>query len=156
MSHTFFTAVSQAVAMSKQRINVDIEGLGDGRIKVLLSANLGPTPENASASEVQLRAALAKPLLVSGTPEEVEEALHERVKAHAAVINEGASLLEQIRSLGAKAMAERKGGAPATAAQPEEEDDDVEEERGDSKPVAQQTTPAPAAPAAFDSLAELF
>lgn len=155
MSHTFFTAVSQAVAMSKQRINVDIEGLGDGRIKVLLSANLGPTPESASASEVQLRAALAKPLLVSGTPEEVEEALHERVKAHAAVLNEGESLLEQIRSLGAKAMAERKGDAPATAAQPEE-DDDVEEERGDSKPVAQQTTPAPAAPAAFDSLAELF
>lgn len=42
--HTFFTAISQALTDSNKRINIDVSGLEGGRVKVVLSANIGPTP----------------------------------------------------------------------------------------------------------------
>lgn len=128
MSNTFFTAISQAVTGANKRINVDIEGLSEGRIKVLLSANLGPTPENACDSEIKLRAAIAMPLLVSGTAEEVEAALYQRVRSHALAINEGAAMLEQIRSLGSKAVEEAKQSsikAPVAVSKGEDDEADI-------------------------------
>ncbi|MBB3105262.1 hypothetical protein [Azomonas macrocytogenes] len=108
MSDSFFAAISQAVNGTDRRIHIDLQGLADGRIKVLLSADLGPTPDTASNTEVQLRAALAKPLLVSGTPAEVEAALSERVCTHTAALNEGTRLLDEIRVLGSQALADAK------------------------------------------------
>ncbi|HDV4149509.1 TPA: hypothetical protein ACRXVT_001824 [Pseudomonas aeruginosa] len=41
--NTFFTAISQALTDSNKRINIDVSGLEGGRVKVVLSANIGPT-----------------------------------------------------------------------------------------------------------------
>ncbi|MCG8911015.1 PRTRC system protein E [Pseudomonas sp. DP-17] len=155
MSTTFFSAVAPAVANAKQRITVDIEGLGEGRIKVLLSANLGPTPEKATDAEAALRAALAKPLVVAGTPAEVEAALLDRVTHHVQAVNEGSAMLEQIRSLGAQAIAavQKPATKPAAPVEASDEDDD---EAGDSQPPAAEHTQQPAAPAPFDNLAASF
>lgn len=159
MSTTFFAAVAPAVANAKQRITVDIEGLGEGRIKVLLSANLGQTPEKATDAEAALRAALSKPLVVAGTPAEVEAALLDRVTHHVQVVNEGSAMLEQIRSLGAQAIAAvqkpaTKSAAPSAA--PDEAADVDDDEAGEPQPPAAEHTQQPAAPAPFDNLASLF
>lgn len=66
--NTFFTAISQALTDSNKRINIDVSGLEGGRVKVVLSANIGPTPAKASEAEIKLRAAIAKPMIADSTP----------------------------------------------------------------------------------------
>ncbi|MDF5950309.1 PRTRC system protein E [Pseudomonas aeruginosa] len=114
--HTFFTAISQALTDSNKRINIDVSGLEGGRVKVVLSANIGPTPAKASEAEIKLRAAIAKPMMLSGTPEEVETALFERVRSHAEVVNHGMSALDEIRKLSEAAVQAAKPAPSAPTA----------------------------------------
>ncbi|HGN1512438.1 MULTISPECIES: PRTRC system protein E [Pseudomonas] len=163
---TFFTAVSQALTDSSKHLNIDIAGLEGGRIKVTLSANIGVTPESASPAEKKLRAAIAKPMVLSGTPEEVETALYARVSAHAEVVNTGLSALDEIRKLSAAAVEAAKPSKsaakpvqpPASAAS--QGDDDVEDDElnggADSAPAAEAAPVAPVENGAFASLAGKF
>src|SRR3546814_2230491 len=49
---------------------------------------LGPTPEKASEHEVQLRAAMCRPLILVGSAVEIEEALMKRLTQHVQALNE--------------------------------------------------------------------
>lgn len=164
---TFFTAVSQALTDSSKHLNIDIAGLEGGRIKVTLSANIGVTPESASPAEKKLRAAIAKPMVLSGTPEEVETALYARVSAHAEVVNTGLSALDEIRKLSAAAVEAAKPSKsaakpvqPPASAASQGDDDDVEDDElnggADSAPAAESAPVAPADNGAFASLAGKF
>lgn len=122
MSKSFFNSIAGAVANSGKRINLDVTGLPGGKIKVLITANVGSVPVGASEQEAQLIAALSKPMLVSGTAEEVEEALVSRLAVHGAAVDEGVAFLEQIRAAG-------KSAAGAVKTQPEAQaSDDLDEE----------------------------
>ncbi|EPJ2933969.1 PRTRC system protein E [Pseudomonas aeruginosa] len=163
--NTFFTAISQALTDSNKRINIDVSGLEGGRVKVVLSANIGPTPAKASEAEIKLRAAIAKPMMLSGTPEEVETALFERVRSHAEVVNHGMTALDEIRKLSEAAVQAAKPApsAPTAAkgnsAAAEDDSDDSDLESGSEPATKPPASPAPsqaAAPAPFANLAERF
>ncbi|HHH9441213.1 TPA: PRTRC system protein E [Pseudomonas aeruginosa] len=168
MTTTFFTAVSKALTDSNKRISIDLSGLDGGRVKVIVSANIGITPENATDAEKKLRAAIAKPLVLSGTPEEVEAALYARVSAHTEVVNAGMSALDEIRKLGEAAVQAAKPAAKPAAKVPqpsatpaqqrdEEELDDTDLEEGaDGVPAAHAAPAAPAESSAFTALAGRF
>lgn len=106
---TFFQSIAAGLTGQNQSLNIDVQGLGDGQLKLLISANLGPIPENADTQETKLRVALSRPLIVTGTPEQIEEGLASRLASHAQAVNEGLSMLDEIRSIGAEAVAQAKG-----------------------------------------------
>jgi PRTRC genetic system protein E len=164
---TFFTAASKALTDSSKHLNIDITGLEGGRIKVTLSANIGVTPESASPAEKKLRAAIAKPMVLSGTPDEVEAALYARVSAHAEVVSTGMSALDEIRKLSAAAVEAAKPNKsaakpvqpPANAASQGDDDDLDDAELNDGEDTAPAAEAAPVAQVengAFASLAGKF
>ncbi|WP_432780660.1 hypothetical protein QZH44_29825 (plasmid) [Pseudomonas corrugata] len=134
MQSTFFSVMAAALAGTQHRVNVAIETASADSLKVMITADFGPTPEKASEDEVQLRAAMCRPLVLVGSAVEIEEALMKRVTQHVVALNEGMSLLDEIRSIGATVQA--KGCAPATeqAATPDL-DVDADSEGGDAAKV---------------------
>lgn len=112
MQSTFFSVMAAALAGTQHRVNVAIETASADALKVMITADLGPTPEKASEHEVQLRAAMCRPLILVGSAVEIEEALMKRLTQHVQALNEGVSLLDEIRSIGATVQA--KAAAPAT------------------------------------------
>jgi hypothetical protein len=112
MQSTFFSVMATALAGTQHRVNVAIETASADALKVMVTADLGPTPEKASEQEVQLRAAMCRPLILVGSAVEIEEALMKRLTQHVQALNEGVSLLDEIRSIGATVQA--KAAAPAT------------------------------------------
>jgi PRTRC genetic system protein E len=106
---SFFQSIAAGLTGQNQSLNIDVQGVGNGQLKVLISANLGPIPENAGTHETKLRVALSRPLIVTGTPEQIEEGLASRLAVHAQAVNEGLSMLDEIRSIGAEAVAQAKG-----------------------------------------------
>ncbi|AZP73780.1 hypothetical protein EJJ20_35780 (plasmid) [Pseudomonas poae] len=132
MQSTFFSVMATALAGTQHRVNVAIETASADALKVMITADLGPTPEKASEHEVQLRAAMCRPLILVGSAVEIEEALMKRLTQHVQALNEGVSLLDEIRSIGATVQA--KAATPATeqAATP---DLDADAEDGDAAQV---------------------
>ena len=57
---TFFQSIAAGLTGQNQSLNIDVQGLGDGQLKLLISANLGPIPENADTQETKLRVALSR------------------------------------------------------------------------------------------------
>lgn len=112
MQSTFFSVMAAALAGTQHRVNVTIETASADALKVMITADLGSTPEKASEHEVQLRAAMCRPLILVGSAVEIEEALMKRLTQHVQALNEGVSLLDEIRSIGATVQA--KAAAPAT------------------------------------------
>ncbi|MFA7946516.1 hypothetical protein ACEK06_29340 [Pseudomonas brenneri] len=126
MQTTFLSALATALTGTQHRLYVAIESaLADG-LKVVVTADLGPTPEKASDSEVQLRAAMCRPLILVGSAQEIEGALVQRLTHHVQALNEGHSLLDEIRSIGAtvqaKAAAEETETPVAPISAPEVDD----------------------------------
>lgn len=111
MQSTFFSVMATALAGTQHRLNVAIESAPAEALKVMITADLGPTPEKASEHEVQLRAAMCRPLILVGSAVEIEEALMKRLTQHVQALNEGVSLLDEIRSIGATVQA--KAATPA-------------------------------------------
>ncbi|ANF89203.1 hypothetical protein A7J50_5874 (plasmid) [Pseudomonas antarctica] len=101
MQSTFFSVMAAALAGTQHRVHAAIENASADTLKVMITADLGPTPEKASEPEVQLRAAICRPLILVGSALEIEEALMKRLTQQVQALNEGMSLLEQIRSIGA-------------------------------------------------------
>lgn len=104
-------------------------------------------------------------MMLSGTPEEVETALFERVRSHAEVVNHGMSALDEIRKLSEAAVQASKPApsAPTAAkgnsAAAEDDSDDSDLESGSEPATKPSASPAPsqaAAPAPFANLAERF
>lgn len=112
MQSTFFSVMAAALAGTQHRVNVTIETASADALKVMITADLGSTPEKASEHEVQLRAAMCRTLILVGSAVEIEEALMKRLTQHVQALNEGVSLLDEIRSIGATVQA--KAAAPAT------------------------------------------
>lgn len=131
---TFLQSVG-AVLTTGLKATVELHGLGDGKIKLLYTPDIGPTPENASEAVVQLRSAIAKPMVVSGTPEEIEEAFAELIASKSAVVRRGLSALDEIERLANKAVEEAKSKpaakAAAPASSPDESEDDADEHGSD-------------------------
>ncbi|UHH01010.1 hypothetical protein [Pseudomonas sp. 7-41] len=132
MQSTFFSVMAAALAGTQHRVNVAIETASAEALKVMITADLGPTPEKASEHEVQLRAAMCRPLILVGSAVEIEEALMKRLTQHVQALNEGVSLLDEIRSIGATVQA--KAATPATE-QPAAPDADADAEDGDAAQV---------------------
>lgn len=134
MQSTFFSVMAAALAGTQHRVNVAIETASADALKVMITADLGPTPEKASEHEVQLRAAMCRPLILVGSAVEIEEALMKRLTQHVQALNEGVSLLDEIRSIGATVQV--KAATPATE-QPvaTDLDADADAEDGDAAQV---------------------
>ncbi|HGH3423956.1 TPA: hypothetical protein ACJIPV_004958 [Pseudomonas aeruginosa] len=136
MQSTFFSVMAAALAGTQHRVNVAIETASADALKVMITADLGPTPEKASEHEVQLRAAMCRPLILVGSAVEIEEALMKRLTQHVQALNEGVSLLDEIRSIGATVQA--KAATPATeqaATSDLDADADADAEDGDAAQV---------------------
>lgn len=54
-------AVASALSAG-QSARIDVSGLGDGKVKVIYTPQIGETPEGASQEVINLRAAIARPL----------------------------------------------------------------------------------------------
>lgn len=115
MQSTFLSVMAAALAGTQHRVNVAIENASADTLKVMITADLGPTPEKASEPEVQLRAAMCRPLMLVGSALEIEEALMKRLTQQVQALNEGMSLLEQIRSIGATVQSKAAAPAPVEA-----------------------------------------
>ncbi|QHF00644.1 PRTRC system protein E (plasmid) [Pseudomonas cannabina pv. alisalensis] len=145
--NTFLQSVG-AVLTTGLKATIELHGLGDGKIKLLFTPDIGPTPENSTEAVVQLRSAIAKPMVVSGTPEEIEEAFAELIASKSAVVRRGLSALDEIERLANKAVEEAKSKPAAKAATPapsgDESEDDADENGTDApglpEPVAPEAT----------------
>lgn len=154
MQKTFLQAVG-AVLTDGLKATVQLHGLANGQVQLIYTPDIGPTPENASEAQVNLRAAIAKPLVITGTPVEIEEAFAERIGEKAEVVKRGQQALDEIARLASAAVAEAGAKAaskpaPAQTVEPEdesEEEEDAEQERAAPAPVAPHNEPTPTASA---------
>jgi PRTRC genetic system protein E len=154
MTATFFQAVASVLTAGNNAI-IEVQGLGEGQIKVIYTPNLGPTPDNASIEVVNLRAAIAKPMVIAGTADDIESSLVNHIKQKAAVVTRGLSLLDEIERLGAAALESTKtrtanASVAATPADDDlEEDDDEAGANGGVTPADENVQTAAAAPKAM-------
>ncbi|SED33463.1 PRTRC system protein E [Pseudomonas saponiphila] len=150
MSSSIFQLVSNAFAQTTSKVSFEIHGQGNGNVKVVLTAKLGPVSDKASKEEKALHAAVATPLVVVGTPGDVESALLSRLDGFVEQVNIGSVALEQVRELASKAVAaatSKAASAPAKSAQKApvvDEPDGSDEEEGDEPDAVVPPTPAPA------------
>ncbi|WP_407364094.1 hypothetical protein HKW97_23755 (plasmid) [Pseudomonas luteola] len=144
---TFFTSIASAVT-AQGRINIEASGAGEGRVRLVLSANLGPVEDSASDEIKQVHALMTRPLVATGTPEELEAALTAKLAQVSAVVAEGTATLEALHQIreqaGSKAVAAPApvtpaATSPATAAATV--DDASEDERESVTPPAVADTP---------------
>ncbi len=128
---TFFTSIASAVT-AQGRINIEASSAGEGRVRLVLSANLGPVEDNASDEIKQVHALMTCPLVATGTPEELEAALSAKLASLSAVVAEGTATLEALRQIREQASSKAVAApAPATAAAtaPAPAEDASEDER---------------------------
>lgn len=126
MQTTFLMALATALSGTQHRLNVAIESAPNDGVKVLVTADLGPTPEKATEAEAQLRAAMCRPLIVSGSAADVDAALVHRLTKHVRGLDEGQSLLDEIRQIGAEVRnkaPEASSVAPSAPADDDSDDD---------------------------------
>lgn len=148
---TFFQSLATALSGTNQSLNIDVQGVGNNQMKVLISANLGPIPEGAGAQEIKLRVALAKPMIITGTAEQIESALTSRLQSHTQAVNEGLSMLDEIRLIGAGAVKQAKGKSTQDAPSASPSGTDAVAGADTAAPA-----PAPVASESFTSLATSF
>ena len=127
---------------------IDLQGLAGGRVKLTYTPNIGPTPDNASADIINLRSAMARPFVVSGTADEIEAAFADRVASSAQVVQRGLTALDEIERLASaaveKARSKATPAAQAPAAAPEDDGDDDGDDDADEQGGGTQAPVAPA------------
>lgn len=138
---SFFSAIANAVAGAEpgKRLFIEAVGAGDGNIRLILTADVGQVPNDATPEMAKVYALMARPLVVVGTPAEVEAALAGKLGQMRERLDEGNEVLDALRQLkeqakSSAAKAHSKAQAPADA------DADAEEQT--------EATPAPESPAA--------
>lgn len=110
---TLFTRIAQLVSGEGDRLHCEIIGAQDGQIKVRVTPDLGPTPSNATDEEAELRALMATPITVTGTPEEVDTLLDEHLAKRAPMQAGGADALSVLSAKMAEAAQKAKEAKPA-------------------------------------------
>lgn len=157
MDQTFFSVLANALSGTQHRLNVAIESAPNSGLKVLVTADLGPTPDKASEDEIQLRAAMCRPVILTGSAGDVEQALIVRLTKHVRALDEGSSLLDEIQKMRYE-VREKATKAPNEApkkADGEEQQDS--EEQPTSGPASATSAPkAEQAPALADNLFDCF
>ncbi|HDS0957080.1 TPA: PRTRC system protein E [Pseudomonas putida] len=143
--NTFLQSVG-AVLTTGLKATVQLEGLADGNIKLMYTPEIGPTPKNASEAVVQLRAAISKPMVVSGAPAEIEEAFANLIASKAAVVARGLSALDEIERLANAAVGEARA-KPSATPQAASDVSDAEDEEGDEGEAEANATNPSNAPA---------
>lgn len=114
---TLFTRLATALNAKGARLDFEMVAMDDaGKIRLRVTPNLGACPDNATDEEQQLRALLGAPLTIAGTPEEVDEALAERLNERMAIQAEGTEALSALREKMAAAAEASKKAKPAKAA----------------------------------------
>ena len=123
-------------------------GAGDGNIRLILTADVGQVPNDATPEVAQVYALMARPLVVVGTPAEVEAALAGKLGQMRERLDEGNEVLDALRQLKAQAKS-NAAKAPSKAQAPADADADADAE----EPT--EATSAPERPAAApDSAAQ--
>jgi PRTRC genetic system protein E len=124
---SFFSAVANAVAGAEpgKRLFIEAVGAGDGKIRLILTADVGQVPNDATPEVAQVYALMARPLVVVGTPAEVEAALAGKLGQMRERLDEGNEVLDALRQLkeqakSSAAKAHGKAQAPADAEEPTE------------------------------------
>ena len=112
---SLFAKIAQLSSRKGDRISFEVSFLGNNEIRVMATPDLGPTPSNATDEEVELRAALASPLTITGTPEEVDTLLTEHLMRRQAVQREGVTALASLEAR-IKQASEKAGKADPTKA----------------------------------------
>lgn len=133
-------AVASALSAG-QSARIDVSGLGDGKVKVIYTPQIGETPEGASQEVINLRAAIARPFVVTGTASEIKDAFTTRLQEKAAVVSRGLNALDEIDRLAQAARSTSKPAAAAAPAQVSVATDD-DEERDDESAEGGATAPA--------------
>lgn len=114
---TFFTSIASAVTDQSQRLTIEATGAGEGRVRLVLSAQLGPVEDNASDEIKQVHALMTRPLVATGTPAELEAALTAKLAQMSAVVAEGTATLEALRQIREQASSKAVAApAPVTPA----------------------------------------
>lgn len=126
-----------AVLTEGLKASIELQGLGHGRVKLTFTPNLGPTPDGASNEVINLRSAMSRPFMVSGSADEIEEAFAVRVVEASKIVQRGLSALDEIERLVSAAVDSAKAKTsvkPQDVQQSRSEDDD-EDEANDVPPV---------------------
>ncbi|GAB3385756.1 hypothetical protein [Azotobacter armeniacus] len=136
---SFFSAVASAVAGTEpgKRLFIEAVGAGDGKIRLILTADVGQVPDDAAPEVAQVYALMARPLVVVGTPAEVEAALASKLGQMRDRLDEGNEVLEELRQLKAQAKsgAAKEASTPPKPAEAEEQTEPAAPERPDDAPA---------------------
>lgn len=141
-------AVASALSAG-QSARIDVSGLGDGKVKVIYTPQIGETPEGASQEVINLRAAIARPFVVTGTAGEIKDAFAARLQEKAAVVSRGLNALDEIDRLAQAARSTSKpaaAAAPAQASVATDDDEERDDESAEGGAAAPAGTAAEAAP----------
>lgn len=90
---TFFTDISKAITSEGKRIHVEISGVAGGQIRAIITPELGAVPEKASPEVVRVYGLMARPMIVTGEPAEVEAALAAKMQGMRHVLDAGEDAL---------------------------------------------------------------
>lgn len=130
--------LAMAVNATGQRVSFDFSCMGNDSYKVLIRADIGATPSNASDKEVYLRAAIATPFLMTGSITQIANDFDARLSSHIGALDEAKSQLSAINAAVQKAAKSSSNGTNST----KPENETVEKTDVDSS--AEVTTPIPA------------
>lgn len=112
---TFFTDISKAITSEGKRIHVEVSGVTGGQIRVVITPELGAVPEKASPEVVRVYGLMARPMIVTGEPAEVEAALATKMQGMRHVIDAGEDTLLALAEI-AKTATEKAASVKAPAA----------------------------------------
>ncbi|AJE23903.1 hypothetical protein [Azotobacter chroococcum] len=121
---SFFSAVASAVATEPgKRLFIEAVGAGNGKIRLILTADVGQVPNDATPEVAQVYALMARPLVVVGPPAEVEAALAGKLGQMRERLDEGNEVLDALRQLKeqAKSSAAKAASTPPKPAEANEQ-----------------------------------
>lgn len=111
----FFEKLSSIFQGEGTRLVCEVVEAGSGEITVRITPDLGATPSNASEEEANLRALLAVPMTLTGTPAEVDGMLDEHLSKRAPIQKSGSDALAGLASKVAKATEAANSAKPKAA-----------------------------------------
>ncbi|SEJ44218.1 PRTRC system protein E [Azotobacter beijerinckii] len=150
---SFFSAVASAVATEPgKRLFIEAVGAGDGNIRLILTADVGQVPNDATPEMAQVYALMARPLVVVGSPAEVEAALAGKLSQMRERLDEGNEVLDALRQLKAQAKSSA-AKAPSKAQAPADAD---AEEPTEAAPAPERPAAAPDSAAQPASIGDAF
>lgn len=101
-----FTTLANAVKRTGDALDIKmstVEGGDAPTIRLVITANLGGVPKEASAKEAAMRAALSSPLVIQGTPEECEAALEQHITTYSQHLDQTQASISRMQRELAKA-----------------------------------------------------